>query len=88
MGQREVRAAGAKALATHLQVRGLKIEPGDDPLLIAYLLDPANTAMPAVSQRYLHAPWPADAAGRAVLSGQLWELAAAAARRGPAQALH
>ncbi len=74
MGQREVRAAGAKALATHLQVRGLNIEPGDDPLLIAYLLDPANTAMPAVSQRYLHAPWPGDAAGRAVLSGQLWEL--------------
>ncbi|WP_161882497.1 DNA polymerase I [Deinococcus alpinitundrae] len=74
VGQREVRAAGAKALATHLQVRGLNIEPGDDPLLIAYLLDPANTAMPAVSQRYLHTPWPGDAAGRAVLSGQLWDL--------------
>lgn len=74
VGQREVRAAGAKALATHLQVRGLKTEPGDDPLLLAYLLDPANTAMPAVSQRYLHAPWPGDAAGRAALSGQLWEL--------------
>ncbi|AWN23339.1 DNA polymerase I [Deinococcus irradiatisoli] len=74
VGQREVRAAGAKALATHLQVRGMNVEPGDDPLLLAYLLDPANTAMPAVAQRYLNAPWPADAAQRAALSAQLWEL--------------
>ncbi|WP_420596891.1 DNA polymerase I [Deinococcus sp.] len=74
VGQRELRAAGAKALATHLQVRGLNAQPGDDPLLVAYLLDPANTAMPAVAQRYLHAPWPAEAAERAALSGQLWEL--------------
>ncbi|AZI43668.1 DNA polymerase I [Deinococcus psychrotolerans] len=74
VGQREVNAAGAKALATHLQVRGLKVEPGDDPLLLAYLLDPNNTAMPAVAQRYLHAPWPSDAASRAALSSQLWDL--------------
>ena len=74
IGQREVKAAGAKALATHLQVRGTHIEPGDDPLLIAYLLDPANMAMPAVAQRYLQALWPGDAAGRAALSGQLMEL--------------
>jgi DNA polymerase I len=74
IGQREVRAAGAKALATHLQVRGTQVEPGDDPLLVAYLLDPANMAMPAVAQRYLQALWPGDAAGRAALSGQLMEL--------------
>ena len=74
VGQRELRAAGAKALATHLQVRGLNAQPGDDPLLVAYLLDPANTAMPAVAQRYLHAPWPAEAAERAALSGQLWAM--------------
>ncbi|TSA87314.1 DNA polymerase I [Deinococcus detaillensis] len=74
VGQREVKAAGAKALATHLQVRGLKVEPGDDPLLLAYLLDPNNTAMPAVTQRYLHALWPSDAANRASLSDQLWDL--------------
>ena len=73
VGVREVRAADAKALATHLQVRGLEAEPGDDPLLIAYLLDPANTAMPGTVQRYLHALWPDDVAARAALSAQLWE---------------
>ncbi|PTA69648.1 DNA polymerase I [Deinococcus arcticus] len=71
VGQRQVRAANAKALATHLSVRGLTIEPGDDPQLMAYLLDPANTTMSAVCARYLHLPWPDDAAGRAALSARL-----------------
>ncbi len=74
VGQRELKAAGAKALSAHLQVRGLKLEPGDDPLLVAYLLDPNNMAMPSAAQRYLHSLWPDDAAGRASISGQLWEL--------------
>ena len=73
VGVREIKAAGAKALATHLQVRGLNVQPGDDPLLIAYLLDPTNMAMPGTVQRYLHSPWPDDAAGRAAISAQLWE---------------
>jgi DNA polymerase-1 len=74
IGQRTVTAAGAKALAAHLNVRGLKVEPGADPLLMAYLLDPANTAMPAVSQRYLGTLWPADAAGRAAITHRLLEV--------------
>ncbi|WP_407540606.1 DNA polymerase I [Deinococcus radiomollis] len=69
--QRVVSAAGAKALAAHLSVRGTAAEPGDDPLLMAYLLDPANTTMEAVSQRYLHLPWPDDAAGRASVTARL-----------------
>ena len=69
--QRLVSAAGAKALAAHLSVRGTAAEPGDDPLLMAYLLDPANTTMEAVSQRYLHLPWPDDAAGRASITARL-----------------
>jgi DNA polymerase-1 len=71
IGQRTVMAAGAKALAAHLSVRGTQVEPGDDPLLVAYLLDPANTAMPAVAERYLHAAWPADAATRAAITDRL-----------------
>jgi len=71
VGQRTVTAAGAKALAAHLSVRGTTLEPGDDPLLMAYLLDPANTSMSAVTQRYLNTPWPDDAAGRATLSARL-----------------
>lgn len=71
-GAREVNAAAAKELATHLQVRGLDVEPADDPLLLAYLLDPSNTAMPAVSQRYLGVAWPEDASARASVSARLW----------------
>ncbi|MBZ9752538.1 DNA polymerase I [Deinococcus sp. HMF7604] len=74
VGQRRVTAAGAKALATHLSVRGLQVEPGDDPQLMAYLLDPANTTMSAVCSRYLNVPWPDDAAGRAALTAQLLDL--------------
>lgn len=77
VGVQAVNAAAAKALATHLQVRGLDVQPADDPLLLAYLLDPSNTAMPAVTQRYLGQSWPDDAATRAALSaalqGHLWE---------------
>ena len=70
-GQRTVTAAAAKALAAHLSVRGTSVEPGDDPLLMAYLLDPANTSMETVSQRYLNLPWPDDAAGRAAITARL-----------------
>ncbi len=70
-GQRTLRAAGAKALAAHLSVRGTATEPGDDPLLMAYLLDPSNTSMETVSQRYLNLPWPQGAAGRAGVTARL-----------------
>ena len=71
VGQREVTAAGAKALAAHLSVRGTVVEPGDDPLLVAYLLDPANTNMPVVAERYLRTTWPEDAATRAAITYRL-----------------
>ncbi|PNY82479.1 DNA polymerase I [Deinococcus koreensis] len=71
IGQREVRAAGAKALSAHLSVRGTVVEPGDDPLLMAYLLDPTNTTMATACERYLRLPWPADAAGRAAITAEL-----------------
>ncbi|MEW6422131.1 MAG: 5'-3' exonuclease H3TH domain-containing protein, partial [Deinococcota bacterium] len=71
VGQREVTAAGAKALAAHLSVRGTVVEPGDDPLLVAYLLDPANTNMPIVAERYLRTTWPEDAASRAAIAYRL-----------------
>ncbi|MFC4425892.1 DNA polymerase I [Deinococcus navajonensis] len=71
IGQRTVTAAAAKALAAHLSVRGTVVEPGDDPLLHAYLLDPANTTMNLVTPRYLGIPWPDDAAGRATVTARL-----------------
>lgn len=72
--QPRVCAADAKALATHLGVRGIDIEPHHDPLLCAYLLDPSNTDMKVTCKRYLGCDWPEDAAARAVLSAQLWSL--------------
>ncbi len=71
VGVRKVTAAGAKALATHLSVRGTSVEPGDDPLLMAYLLDPSNMNMPTTAQRYLGTGWPEDAAARAAMTAHL-----------------
>ncbi|MGI8748804.1 MAG: DNA polymerase I, partial [Deinococcus sp.] len=74
VGQRELRAAGAKALATHLMVRGLgSVRPGDDPLLLAYLLDPATTGMALACEKHLQLAWPDDAPTRAALSARLLE---------------
>lgn len=73
VGQRRVNAAGAKALAAHLSVRGTNVEPGDDPLLVAYLLDPSNMNMPVVAQRYLGQSWPPDAATRAAMTARLMQ---------------
>ncbi|CAM3568459.1 DNA polymerase I [Deinococcus saxicola] len=70
-GQNQINAAGAKALAAHLSVRGTTVEPGDDPLLMAYLLDPGNMNMALVTKRYLNMAWPDDAAGRAAISARL-----------------
>ncbi|MDV6375241.1 DNA polymerase I [Deinococcus arenicola] len=71
IGQRRVNAAGAKALAAHLSVRGTVVEPGEDPLLMAYLLDPANMNMALVAKRYLNMAWPDDAPSRAAISARL-----------------
>ncbi|WP_052195407.1 DNA polymerase I [Deinococcus radiopugnans] len=71
IGQRQVNAAGAKALAAHLSVRGTVVEPGEDPLLMAYLLDPANMNMALVTKRYLNMAWPDDAPGRAAITARL-----------------
>ncbi len=70
-GQETVAAAGAKALAAHLSVRGTVVEPGDDPLLMAYLLDPSNMNMGIVAKRYLDLAWPDDAPGRAAITARL-----------------
>ncbi len=70
-GQRELRAVNAKALATHLMVRGVQVTPGEDPLLVAYLLDPAVTGASLLAQKHLNAPWPDDAPTRAKATHEL-----------------
>lgn len=71
IGQRELKAVNAKALATHLMVRGLKVTPGDDPLIMAYLLDPAVTGPSLLAGKHLNAPWPDDLATRAKVTFEL-----------------
>lgn len=71
VGQREVHTAEAKALAGWLSVRGTQIEPGEDPMLHAYLLDPSNINMKIVCERYLQQEWPSDPAQRAAISAHL-----------------
>lgn len=70
----EINAANAKALAKHLQFNQLLATPADDPLLLAYLLDPANNDMAKVTRRYLGQDWPSEPSAvgqRATLSWQL-----------------
>lgn len=71
IGQRTISAANAKSLAAYLSVRGLNVDPSEDPLLLAYVLDPTNMKMNIVSERYLGVAWPSDVAERAAISAQL-----------------
>ena len=73
-GEACLNACDAKALSVYAMKEGLSAKPGDDPLLMAYVLDP-NTATPeAVTRRYGAPDWGADAASRAVATAELLEL--------------
>ena len=64
-------AADAKALAVYARKKGYTLRPGDDPLLMAYVLDP-NTATPeAVARRYGVGEWESNARSRAVVTAEL-----------------
>ncbi len=63
-----IRAVNAKALAIALQ-----LEPSEDPLLMAWVLDPNNTDIKISVQRYLGEEWSSDAATRAAQSRALFE---------------
>lgn len=45
-------AADAKALAVYAQRCGLEVRPGDDPLLMAYVLDPSAADPETLTRRY------------------------------------
>jgi len=67
-------ACDAKALAVYARRHGIEAAPGDDPLLMAYVLEP-NTSQPeAVAQRYGAGEWGADATSRAVVTAELLKL--------------
>jgi DNA polymerase-1 len=72
-GIRTVRAADAKALAVWGRSAGLDLSPGDDPLLIAYLLDPNQVDPAKLAQRYGAGDWGNTAEARAVVAARLLE---------------
>jgi DNA polymerase-1 len=69
---KEIRGLLAKDLSVLALREGREIPPGDDPMLLAYLLDPGNTNPEGVARRY-GGEWKEDAAARALLSERLWQ---------------
>jgi DNA polymerase I len=70
-GLAEVHAFDAKSLAVHAIMNGINLEPGDDPLLMAYTLDTTNVSASIISKRYLEHDWAKDAASQAAASATL-----------------
>lgn len=68
-----VRGLLAKDLAVYAKREGLAIEPGDDPMLLAYLHDPANSEPAATVRRYGVGDFGDDARGRALAALGLWQ---------------
>jgi DNA polymerase-1 len=69
--EKTLNACDAKALCVYAKRHGLSCEPGDDPLLMAYLIDPNATAPGVVVQRYGAPDWGGDAASRAIATAEL-----------------
>lgn len=66
-----VDACDAKALSVWARRHGFGTCPGDDPLLMAYVLDPNTTQPEMVAQRYGAPEWGKDAVSRAVVTAEL-----------------
>ncbi len=64
-------AAHAKRLCVYARQQGLACVPGDDPLLMAYVLDPTNPQIEALANREGAGAWGKDAGSRATVSTQL-----------------
>ncbi|RIH83419.1 DNA polymerase I, thermostable [Meiothermus luteus] len=69
----ELRALLAKDLAVLALREGVWVPPGDDPLLLAYLLDPSNAEPASTLRRYGVGDWTPDPAERARAAAALWE---------------
>ena len=67
-------ACDAKALAVYARSSGIDLTPGDDPLLMAYLIDPNNAQPEAIARRYGAGEWGSDASSRAVVTYELLTL--------------
>ena len=64
-------ACDAKALSVYARRQNLEVEPGDDPLLMGYVLDPNNSSPEALTRRYDTPDWDTTAISRAVVTAEL-----------------
>ncbi|UCH25602.1 MAG: DNA polymerase I [Trueperaceae bacterium] len=71
---RHVSACDAKALAVLGAKHDVDLTPEDDPLLMAYVLDPNTTQAAAVARRYGASEWGEDAASRAQVTDELLQI--------------
>ncbi|MBC7647415.1 MAG: DNA polymerase I [Pseudopedobacter sp.] len=69
--QKVLNAANAKALSTHLSLHGVSVEPGEDPLLMAYQMDTSVTTEKEMAFRHAGLEWPKDAGSRARITRDL-----------------
>jgi DNA polymerase I len=67
----ELHACDAKALTVYARRSGYNVTPGDDPLLMAYVLDPNNATPETVARKYGVGEWGKGAGGRAILTAEL-----------------
>ncbi|HKI58335.1 MAG TPA: DNA polymerase I [Trueperaceae bacterium] len=69
--ERPLDACDAKALMVVARRYGFNAVPGDDPLLMAYLLDPSGATPERLARLHGAGEWGADAASRAVVTAEL-----------------
>ncbi len=63
----------AKALSVYANHQGFETTPGDDPLLMAYVLDPNTATAESAARRYGAGEWGSDARGRAIVTSELFK---------------
>jgi DNA polymerase-1 len=61
----------AKALSVFANSQGFNTTPGDDPLLMAYVLDPNTATAESAARRYGAGEWGSDARSRAIVTAEL-----------------
>jgi DNA polymerase-1 len=64
-------ACDAKALTVAARRRGFDARAGDDPLLMAYLLDPSGASAERLARRHGAGEWGSDAGSRAAATAEL-----------------
>jgi DNA polymerase I len=68
---KELHACDAKALTVYARNQDYNVTPGDDPLLMAYVLDPNSATPETVARKYDVGEWGKTAGSRAIITAEL-----------------